>query len=198
MDRVLGYAAPMAATCPRCGFAAVTGPTCPRCGVEVERYRASIAGGATAPAAAAATAETPSAVRPPAGFWIRVGAELVDAVVIAIGQRLLAVPAWLIFAYPGSGRSLGSAIDTMSGILIIAYFIVCHWKWGQTVGKMAFRIRVVSMAGGPLTLGQAVLRLIGAWISGVILGIGYLMVAFRSDKRGLHDLIAGTRVERLP
>jgi uncharacterized RDD family membrane protein YckC len=169
--------------------------------VEVERYRASIAGGAPSPAATAAPAVAPPAAAlpaAPAGFWIRVGAELVDAVVIAIGQRLLAIPAWLIFAYPGSGRSLASAIDTMSGILVIAYFIVCHWRWGQTVGKMAFRIRVVSMAGGPLTLGQAVLRLIGAWISSIILGIGFLMVAFRSDKRGLHDLIAGTRVERLP
>jgi uncharacterized RDD family membrane protein YckC len=34
-------------------------------------------------------------------------------------------------------------------------------------------------------------------LSSAIFGIGYLMVGLRSDKRALHDLIAGTRVERL-
>jgi uncharacterized RDD family membrane protein YckC len=31
----------------------------------------------------------------------------------------------------------------------------------------------------------------------VLLGIGYLMAGLRTDKRALHDLLAGTRVERL-
>jgi uncharacterized RDD family membrane protein YckC len=35
-------------------------------------------------------------------------------------------------------------------------------------------------------------------LSSVILGVGYLMAGLRRDKRALHDLIAGTRVERLP
>jgi uncharacterized RDD family membrane protein YckC len=34
-------------------------------------------------------------------------------------------------------------------------------------------------------------------LSAVLFGIGYLMAGLRSDKRALHDLIAGTRVERL-
>jgi uncharacterized RDD family membrane protein YckC len=62
---------------------------------------------------------------------------------------------------------------------------------------MAFRIRVVDLAGGPLSFGQAALRHLGSWLSAVILGIGYLFAAFRADKRALHDLVARTRVERL-
>ena len=33
-------------------------------------------------------------------------------------------------------------------------------------------------------------------VSGMILGIGFLLIAFRADKRGLHDLLAGTVVVR--
>ena len=62
---------------------------------------------------------------------------------------------------------------------------------------MVFRVRVVTLAGGPLPFGISVLRHLGSWISAVILGVGYLVAAFRSDKRALHDLIAGTRVEHV-
>jgi uncharacterized RDD family membrane protein YckC len=77
------------------------------------------------------------------------------------------------------------------------YFVFLHWARGQTLGKMAFHIRVVSRDGGPLSFGQAALRHLGSWLSAAILGIGYLVAAFRADKRALHDLIAGTRVEHV-
>jgi len=35
-------------------------------------------------------------------------------------------------------------------------------------------------------------------VSSATLGLGYVMAALRHDKRALHDLIAGTRVERVP
>jgi uncharacterized RDD family membrane protein YckC len=52
--------------------------------------------------------------------------------------------------------------------------------------------------GGPLTIGCAVVRQLASALSSAILGIGYVMVGLRRDRRALHDLIAGTRVERLP
>jgi uncharacterized RDD family membrane protein YckC len=136
--------------------------------------------------------------RSPAGFWIRVGAALVDGVVLTVAQALLVLSAWLAFGLGSSGRPVRPASNAASLLLGTVYPIVCHWQWGQTVGKMALHVRVVTVAGGPLSLGQAILRQLGAWISALMLGIGYLMVGLRSDKRGLHDLIAGTRVERLP
>ena len=48
--------------------------------------------------------------------------------------------------------------------------------------------------GSPITPGAAVLRYIGTYISRLILFIGYIMVAFDPQKRGLHDRIAGTVV----
>lgn len=50
--------------------------------------------------------------------------------------------------------------------------------------------------GESLELGPAVLRYLGYFASTLLLGIGYLMVAFTPQKRGLHDYIAGTVVVR--
>ena len=50
--------------------------------------------------------------------------------------------------------------------------------------------------GDPIGIDKAILRYVGYWVSASILLIGFLMIAFRKDKRGLHDLIAGTRVIR--
>jgi len=62
---------------------------------------------------------------------------------------------------------------------------------------MALQIRVVSMDGGPLSFGQSVGRYFATFLSALILGIGFVMAGVRSDKRALHDLLAGTRVEHV-
>jgi hypothetical protein len=45
-------------------------------------------------------------------------------------------------------------------------------------------------------LGRAIGRYFAKLLSMLILGIGYIMVAFDSEKRGLHDMICDTRVVR--
>jgi uncharacterized RDD family membrane protein YckC len=45
--------------------------------------------------------------------------------------------------------------------------------------------------------GTAIVRALGYMVSGALLGIGFLLVLFTSQKQGLHDLIAGTRVVRM-
>ena len=101
------------------------------------------------------------------------------------------------------------AAQVFGAMLVAVYPVLFHWRWGQTLGKMAVDIRVVTCRptptspgwlteGGSLTLGCAALRQLASVLSSAILGVGYLMVGLRRDKRALHDLIAGTRVERLP
>jgi len=185
--------------------------------VDVTRYREEMAAlttsapppvarRETAPAAAATPtavgsppAETPvpaptvpTALRP-AGFWIRVGAVLIDVVCVMAAEMAFGLLVWAL-----AEDRLGTAASRAFRFLASpCYFIFFHWARGQTLGKMAFRIRVVDLAGGPLSFGQAALRHVGSWLSAVILGIGYLVAAFRPDKRALHDLIARTRVEHL-
>ncbi|MFB3053302.1 MAG: RDD family protein, partial [Dehalococcoidia bacterium] len=63
-----------------------------------------------------------------------------------------------------------------------------------THGKMAVGIKITTVDGADIDFGRALLRYIGYLASTIILFIGYLMIAFTREKRGLHDYIAGTVV----
>ena len=76
-----------------------------------------------------------------------------------------------------------------------AYATVLHALYGRTLGKALVGIRVVLADGAPVPVGAALLRWVAYWISLVPCGFGFVMAGLRADKRGLHDLIAGTRVE---
>ena len=68
-------------------------------------------------------------------------------------------------------------------------------KWCATIGKRVAGIYVLNEQEKPLSFFQVILReFIGKWFNEIIFCIGYLMVGFRKDKRGLHDLIAGSNV----
>jgi len=63
-----------------------------------------------------------------------------------------------------------------------------------TLGKKILGLKVVDLNGNRISFGQATGRFFASILSGLILGIGYLMVAFNPKKQGLHDQIAGTFV----
>jgi uncharacterized RDD family membrane protein YckC len=141
-----------------------------------------------------------------AGFWIRVLAAIIDGVI------LLIVGSILQFAVLG-GRAMSPMPDPMHPevrlgetlvVLGIAWLIgmltgatyegVFVYKLGATPGKMALGLKVVRPGGGPVGLGRAVGRYFAKMLSAMILLIGYILVAFDSEKRGLHDMICDTRV----
>lgn len=77
----------------------------------------------------------------------------------------------------------------------IAYFPYFWTTRGQTPGMRQFQLYVVrDRDGGPITSGQAILRLIGYWIDGAVFYLGFIWILIDSRKRGWHDLIAGTVV----
>ena len=79
--------------------------------------------------------------------------------------------------------------------LSLAYIIIGWSKYGTTIGKRIFKLYVVDdQTGRAPTMGKAFLRLVGYIIDGLTLYIGFLMIAFTADKRGLHDMIAKTHV----
>jgi len=193
----------MTGPCPKCGWQPVAGAECPRCGVDVARYRlelgtAGASGSVAAPERPAGPAQArpePSA-RAAAGFWIRVVAWLIDAVALFAVERALWVLAAAVFA-GARPFVIGAAAQSFGVVLWTVYPVIFHWLWGQTLGKMAVQIRVVTVDGRPLSLSCAIIRQLGSWVSAAVFGIGYLMAGLRRDKRALHDLIADTRVERL-
>ena len=89
------------------------------------------------------------------------------------------------------------AIGILVGVIVVplAYFPYFWSKSGQTPGMKMMGIKVVrDKDGGPLTMGQAILRLIGYWVSGFVFYLGYIWIFIDKRQRGWFDLIAGTVV----
>ena len=125
-----------------------------------------------------------------AGFWIRFVAALLDSVIIvALSIIVATVFAVIKLAVVGSLAQL---------VLTIGYYVWFQSRTGQTLGKKVMKIKVVNATGATPSLGTFALReILGKLASGLILGIGYLMVAWDSKKQGLHDKIASTYVVRV-
>ena len=76
-------------------------------------------------------------------------------------------------------------------------YLVVFTAGGQTLGKMAAGIKVVTAgSGSPLDLGRAFIRTAVWLILAVPAGLGFATALLSSDHRGLHDRFARTRVVR--
>ena len=74
------------------------------------------------------------------------------------------------------------------------YDVLLNGTFGATLGKMAVGAKIIGVDGSPLGYGRALLRSLAARFIEMTLCVGYLPILVRPDKRGLHDLLAGTRV----
>ena len=130
------------------------------------------------------------------GFWIRFVAKLIDAIILGFAGYLLRLP------FASAMRNSQTAMLGLLGAQSVAFLLQISYstflvgKYGATLGKMACGLRVVTAAGGKVSYGLACGRFFAEILSGLILCIGYIMVAFDEEKRGLHDRICGTRVIR--
>ena len=80
-------------------------------------------------------------------------------------------------------------------LMVIAAFFCWFWlKNGQTLGMQAWRLTLRSTRGKPLSLGQCLLRLLGALVSAGCFGAGYWWVLFDPDRQSWHDRWSGTEV----
>lgn len=123
-----------------------------------------------------------------AGFWKRVGAAIVDSLLVWI----VTIP--ITFAL---GTSVAGTINAFLANLAIGwlYFSIMESSTHQaTLGKMALSIKVTDIKGKRISFGRATGRHFAKFLSVAIIFIGYLMVAFTEKKQGLHDMIAGTLV----
>jgi uncharacterized RDD family membrane protein YckC len=118
-----------------------------------------------------------------AGFWIRVGAYLIDALILIIPN--------VIFTFV-----LPQVISSVASIAVgIAYFGYLESSEKQaTFGKQAVGIKVGGINGEQISMGNAIGRYFAKILSGLILLIGFIMVAFDSKNQGLHDKLANTYV----
>lgn len=152
-----------------------------------------------------------------AGFWLRVVAYMIDALVMGVcfGAVIIA----LLFL-TGLGAVLGrlhswedpSEFGGMLGVTFIFAFtgiaMVGGWlyyaylessDWQATVGKKVLNLKVTDLEGRPISFARASGRYFGKIISGLIpAGIGYIMAGFTEKKQAIHDMIANCLVLRTP
>lgn len=152
-----------------------------------------------------------------AGFWVRLGAGVIDLLVCGV---ILGFMVWIIACvFAAVGQDYGvAAVSPSSGDaglgysfvlvlilgMIVGWFIgmpyfVGFWVWrGQTPGKLVMGIKVIRTDSSPVTLQYALLRYAGYVVSAAILFVGFICIAFDSHKQGTHDKIADTYVVKLP
>jgi uncharacterized RDD family membrane protein YckC len=125
----------------------------------------------------------PSGAR--ASFGRRLVAALLDGLI-------LSVVGFIVGALLGTSRSGTDGVSVLLGIVYYTYF---EGSTGQTLGKKAVGIRVISLdGGGSIGYGRAFIRYVGRIVSTIPLFLGYLWMLWDKEKQTWHDKFAGSVV----
>jgi len=140
-----------------------------------------------------------------ANFWRRAGAMLIDTAIFGI-PYLVAI---FVLGALGGLLAGGANEETLSSVLAIGncliqilgltgfwlyYALMESSSWQATLGKRALSIIVTDLDGNRISFGRATGRYWAKLLSGLIMGIGYLMPLFTEKKQTLHDTLAGCLV----
>ena len=150
-----------------------------------------------------------------AGWWSRVGAALLDGLIIGVGGLLLLALVGAVFSVGFFASDTAGIISVIVGLMLaFGAFAVIALLYaplmmartdGQTLGRKAMGIRVIRVSGEPMTFGWAMLReVVIKWLLfGVVGGsttlglaglVDVLWPLWDEENRALHDFIVGTRV----
>ena len=133
------------------------------------------------------------------GFWARVGAAIIDTILMLIICAPLVTyfygPEYWMGAY---GMVIAGPADFLINWLLPAVAVILFWIYRQaTPGKMAIGAKIVDAKtlGKPST-GQLIGRYLGYYVSILPLMLGIIWVGIDARKQGWHDKLAGTLVVR--
>jgi uncharacterized RDD family membrane protein YckC len=143
-----------------------------------------------------------------AGFWKRAVAYVIDSILLGILGMTLLLPFVGLIGFgvldPDTSESFGFIIAlvgyyafAMLILLVVGwlYFALMESSASQaTLGKSVLGIKVTDLQGNRVSFGRATGRYFARIISGLTLGLGFLMAAFTQQKQALHDILAGTLV----
>jgi uncharacterized RDD family membrane protein YckC len=79
-------------------------------------------------------------------------------------------------------------------IPVLYFGLITWWTNGYTIGKLIFRIRIVSTNHKHLTLWHSIERSLGYYASSLEFGFGFLQYFIDYNRRTVHDRIAETIV----
>lgn len=130
-----------------------------------------------------------------AGFWLRMGAVVLDTIILWIPCSLF----WWFFSDAFSAP-LFEVLDFFQLTVIWAgyYGLTESSTWQATIGKRLVGLQVIDLNGGRLSFARAVARFLASFLAAIPLGLGLAMIAWTARKQGLHDMIVQCLVIRTP
>ncbi len=148
----------------------------------------------------------PAAVSPYQGVAIRFVALLIDVIILAIITAVITLPFQMpiisvtdvtnvhptITTSPNPFAWLGGLISVL---IVFLYFVLLEGAYGQTVGKMAVKIKVTREDGSKIDYADAVVRNVLRIIDGILAYlIGAILIWSSDEKQRLGDRVAHTVV----
>lgn len=128
-----------------------------------------------------------------AGFWVRVVAYLIDAVLLGVISYVISKV--LGFPSPFSESAVSPFQNIVTTVVGFLYFALGESGSQQaTVGKRAMGLVVTDYAGNRISFLKATGRYFGKILSALILLFGFFMIGWDRKKQGLHDKLAETLV----
>jgi uncharacterized RDD family membrane protein YckC len=131
-----------------------------------------------------------------AGVFSRAGAVVIDLAILVVTDLVV-----VYFTMQICGLSLAD-LDVLPKAPLIAFLVVQNGGYlvaftagGQTLGKMAMGIRVISTREiEHVDMAHSLLRTALWVLLAIPAGLGFVTALFSRERRGLHDHFAGTRV----
>jgi uncharacterized RDD family membrane protein YckC len=135
------------------------------------------------------------------GFWRRVGAAVLDGLILSVPTGILGVIAGAdqFNASVSYGYSPGTsaALNLLNTVIGVAYYAILEGTRGQTLGKMALGIKVVDADnGGFIGIPRGIGRYFARILSAIVLGLGYLWMLWDPRKQCWHDKLVRSVVIR--
>ena len=132
-----------------------------------------------------------------AGFWVRVGATLIDSLLIVLVTMPILVSVYGS-GYFSSEEIVRGKVDFLLTWVLPAVAVITFWVLkSATPGKMAFSAVIVdARTGGKLSVAQCVGRYFAYIPATLLLFLGLVWVGIDKRKQGWHDKLAGTVVIR--
>ena len=142
-----------------------------------------------------------------AGFWIRLVAVIIDNLALWIPGLVLQLGFPIVLKslfsidYISEQKNLTPLFFGLFVLLMILsygiitfYYTYLHGKYGQSLGKMVCRIKVINQDGTQISYLKAFARYWAFFLSQILLEIGCIMAGFDEEKKSMHDRMCSTYV----
>lgn len=142
----------------------------------------------------------------PAGLFRRLAALVYDGLLL-LGVLFTATALALLVAVLVYGSEAVQARNPLEGnplfmaYLLVVWFVFYGWFWthgGQTLGMRAWKLRLVTAAGQPVSWGTALQRFLAAVVAGLPLGLGFFWLLIDEERMTWHDRWSKTVLVHLP